>query len=275
MSTTYTPNLSLPVYDEGDNPGAGSKTATTGGGLNQQMTILDNAVGVGHTAAGAHRDDVIDGNSLKSTVADGSTLETSAGTGAKTIRIKDLGVTSGKLASGAVVAGKIANGAIDASAQIVDGVVSTGKIADSGVTTIKINDDAVTAGKISHDNNRTKNMFLFAVPSGNTSPSFGGVTWPYGSTGFVAPRAGCIMKVTVCDQGGSTESKSQSYRASGTNAEGRFAAGDKLTWYRNTSTGGNYPVITGNPVNSAGLDTVTIVGSTDDLLVVLEVEFDD
>jgi len=164
MSRGTTPNLSLGVWDEKEDAGAGSKTVPTGNtGINGNWLTIDASVGVGHNADGSHKADVIDGPSLKTTVADnstleltgtplklqvkddgvtgtkiaaafadGSTLECTASSGAKTIRIKDAGVTKAKLHSG------VADGTtieLDATngLQIVDGGVTNEKLADGDI----------------------------------------------------------------------------------------------------------------------------------------------
>jgi hypothetical protein len=160
MSTSYTPNLSLPVYDEGDNPGAGSKTEKTGGGLNQQMTILDDVVGVGHSAAGAHKDDVIHKNHLHSDCVDGVTLEKDAVN--DYLKMKSGGIGTTQIADDAVTAAKInsdvagnglgqeAGGALKVNLDetTLTTVADVMAVKDYGITSGKLASGAVIAGKI-------------------------------------------------------------------------------------------------------------------------------
>lgn len=102
MSRGTTNAGNLLTWDDNDNPGAGSKTLSkTGGGtgLNANWNEIDNALFTEHNANGTHKNDKIDGASLKSSVADGSTLEFSASSGSKTLRIKNSGVTLAKLST--------------------------------------------------------------------------------------------------------------------------------------------------------------------------------
>lgn len=222
MSRSTTTNLSLGVWDEGDNPGAGSKTVLAANtGLNGNWLGLDAAVGTGHTSAGAHKADVIDGPNLKTTVADASTIELT-GSPLK-LSIKAGGVGGTQLATGAVTAGKIATGGVSSTDQLASDVVTTAKILDANVTSAKIANDAVTAGKISHDNNRTKQIFVVGFPTW-LQGDYGkvdGVTMA-GTLGIPMPRAGSITKLTACSNTGSVMQKAVAY---GTHA---FAAGDRL-----------------------------------------------
>jgi len=144
MSRGTTPNLGLGVWDDGDVPGAGSKTVVSTG-LNTNQLIVDIAVGTEHNVDGTHKDDKIDGRSLKASVVDGSTLEASASTGAKVLRVKDAGITAAKMVNAGVFTGDatttfptitIGAGAINASKLATD-AVETAKIKDGNVTTAK------------------------------------------------------------------------------------------------------------------------------------------
>lgn len=86
----------LYVWDDGDNPGAGSKVADSTG-LNGNWIKISTAFQAEHnTPSGTHKAAVIDKGNLKTTVADGSTLELDGSVG---LRVKDLGVTKAKLAT--------------------------------------------------------------------------------------------------------------------------------------------------------------------------------
>lgn len=143
MSRGTTPNLLLGVFDDGDNPGAGSKLVDSNG-LNGNMIKLDTAVGTGHNADGSHKNDVIHKANLSTDVADGATIERDATVG---LRVKDAGVTTSKIADANVTMAKIADANVT-TAKIADANVTTAKIADSNVTTAKILDAAVTAAKL-------------------------------------------------------------------------------------------------------------------------------
>ncbi len=277
MSRTTTTNLSLGAWDEGDNPGAGSKTVAAGNtGLNGNWLILDTAVGTGHNADGTHKSNVIDGPNLKTTVADGSgiqltgsplklnlkddgvtgakiaaafadnsTLEMSAATGTKTIRVKDGGITKAKLATSA------------ADATTIELNATNG---------LQVKDDGITAPKISHDNTRTKVCFTcnIATSVGTDYATCSGAQLS-ATMGIPMPRAGSITKVSVCDAG-SVYTGTASYGVK------TFTSGQLLTvlWYDGDS------LVTVKVIGTATtLTTSATVGGTTPMLVVIEVEFDD
>lgn len=277
MSRTATSNLALGCFDEGDNPGAGSKTVVSGNtGLNGNWLIIDAAVGVGHNADGTHKADVIDGPNLKTSVADatgiqltgsplklnlkddgvtgakiaaafadGSTLETSAATGAKTIRVKDAGITKAKLAS-----------------TVADGT-SLELDATNG---LQIKADGVTAAKISHDNTRTKVCFTcnIATSVGTDYATCSGAQLS-ATMGIPMPRAGSITKISVCDAG-------SLYTGTANYGVKTFTSGQLLTvnWYDGDG------LVTVKVIGTATtLATSAAVGGTTPMLVVIEVEWDD
>ena len=111
MSRTATTNLSMGVFDDGDDAGAGSKTVSCASGgveLNANWVTLDNAVGTEHDAAGAHKANVIKGSNLIQTggnsCVDGSSLEFNA----NAMRVKALGIATGMIAADAVDKTKLA-----------------------------------------------------------------------------------------------------------------------------------------------------------------------
>lgn len=227
MSRTATSNLALGCFDEGDNPGAGSKTVVSANvGLNGNWLILDAAVGVGHTAAGAHRADVIDGPNLKTTTADGSTIQLT-GSPLK-LNVKDLGITTGKIADDAVTAAKIADGAIDAAAKLASDVVTTAKILDANVTLGKLAADSVDSTKMAHDNKRVRQLLTFVCVDGDTHHRHNGVATE-SAYGPPMPHSGMIVEAYLAYSGGDSDSDTQAYAASGAASTGRFAAGDKIS----------------------------------------------
>ena len=224
MSVSYTPNLNLCVYDDGDNPGAGSKTIASTG-LNGNAVKIDTAVGSEHNADGTHKDDKIGGSSLKAAIVDGSTLEASAATGAKTFRVKDAGITTAKIADSNVTTAKIADANVT-TAKIADSNVTTAKIADANVTTAKIADtnvtaakiatDAVTDAKIQRGNNAIRQVQSFAKAS--LAAGFltkEGITMSNGQ-GMTLPHDFVITGLTFLDAAGVRESVDLGYDA-GTN----------------------------------------------------------
>ncbi len=280
MSRVTTSNLSLGAWDEGDNPGAGSKTVASGNtGLNGNWLILDAAVGVGHNADGTHKADTIDGPNLKTSVADastiqltgsplklnikddgvtgakiaaafadGSTLETSAATGSKTIRIKDAGVTKSKLAS-----------------TVADGTTIELDATDG----LRIKADGVTAAKMAHDNPRLRESFTFAFAQGDSYGKYGGVTC--GATfGIPMRHAGMIVEMLYRTSDGDTGSDSQSYASSGAASTGRVAAGDPL------SCAWGEARIAGTAVTALDFGgSVTAIGDSGYGFLTIVVEFDD
>lgn len=157
MSRAATPGGYLWAWDDNDNPGAGSKTVskTAGGtGLNANFIEIENGLFTEHNANGTHKNDKIDGASLKSTVADGSTLEFSASSGAKVLRAKDGGLTLVKLSSTGAASGQspIWNGSAivwgNPAPTLADGSVTRTKMIDAAkpVTTAVLFGDVRVAG---------------------------------------------------------------------------------------------------------------------------------
>jgi hypothetical protein len=187
-------NSWLYVWDDGDNPGAGSKSVDSAG-LNGNWIKLDVAIQAEHTVAtGVHKANVIDGPNLKTTAADASTIEL-AGSPLK-LRIKDLGVSSAKIAANAVIAGKLADGAVETAARIVDAIITGAKLVAGTITGTQLADDAVTAPKISHDNHRTK-IFLSFSFAAITSLAYAKVNGEATSSslGVPIPRAGSVTGI--------------------------------------------------------------------------------
>jgi hypothetical protein len=122
MARGTTPRLNLGVWDDGDNPGAGSKTEITGNtGLNGNWLKIDLAVGTEHNADGTHKVGVIRAENLNDDVVDGVTIVRDAVTkklkigNISTAQIQDFSVTANKIVDGAVTRAKIENGAVDES----------------------------------------------------------------------------------------------------------------------------------------------------------------
>jgi hypothetical protein len=130
-------NGNLWVWDDNDDPGAGSKsTSKTEGntGLNANWNELDVAVFTQHLANGSHKNDVIHGASLHTDCLDGSTLEFSAGSGTKVARIKDAGVTLPKISASGASSGQ----AIMYNGSAVAWGTPTPALADASVTRAKL-----------------------------------------------------------------------------------------------------------------------------------------
>jgi len=227
MSRVETANLALGCWDESDNPGAGSKTVVSANtGLNGNWLILDTAVGTGHTAAGAHASDVIDGPNLKTTVADGVAIQLT-GTPLK-LNLKDGGIATAKIADDAVTADKLADGCIDAAAKLAADVVITAKILDANVTLAKLAADSVDATKMAHDNKRVRQLLTFVCSEGESYYKHNGVATASGY-GPPMPHAGMIVEAYMAYSGGDSDSDTQAYASSGAASTGRFAAGDKIS----------------------------------------------
>lgn len=222
------------VWDDHDNPGAGTKgvTKASGGiGLNANWETLDVAVFTEHDNTGAHRTNVIKGSNLIQTGAnscvDGSTLEFSS----NQIRVKDLGITGAKIATGTITYDKLANDAVTADKLRDDAsvdanrAVTTNHIRDSAITTAKIADDNVTPAKMPHDNNRTKNYFTFSfdATTAGTYAKVNGVSTT-SLTGIAMRRAGSVTGVTFVNSSGTVGTGTHLY---GTYT---FILGDKLTF---------------------------------------------
>lgn len=280
MSVINTTNLALHTYEEGENPGAGSQTVQGGGGLNDNWLILDAAVGTQHTAAGAHKSDVITGANLVGTggtnVADGSTLEFSASTGTKVLRVKDGGLTKAKLATSVADASTIELDATN-GLQVKDGGITGAKLKQTGTgavvdeTTLefssdemRIKDAGVTGAKISHDNTRTKDTFtcVITTATGTDYATFHGTALS-AARGISMPRAGSITKITLNQDG---------TPYSGTWAHGvkTFNAGDMLTcyWYDGDGT------INVKPVGGTAASVSDGGAGVTPMFVTIEVEYD-
>jgi hypothetical protein len=265
MGRVATPNLSLGAWLDGDTPGAGSQTVDNTG-LNGNFIKLDTAVGVGHTTAGAHKNDVIDGPNLKTTSADATTIELS-GAPLK-LRVKALGIAAAQLAAGAVTAGKIASGGVSTTAEIADGIISTAKLIDAAVTTVKLLDDAVTAAKISHDNKRTKNVIVFSNNSSNQILVNGVVV--SGSNGICLGRAGALTGFTIVNNStGAVVSYFENY-ATVLNV---FSATDKLRVGWVASNVYLSPMFGGTEFHAGNWRIAATYGT--EYIITLEVEFDD
>lgn len=276
MSRTATANLALGCFDEGDNPGAGSKTVVTSNvGLNGNWLILDAAVGVGHNADGTHKADVIDGPNLKTSCADASTIQLT-GSPLK-LNIKDDGVTGAKIAAafadGVTIAASAATGAktIGVKAASISKTHCATTIADASsieldpTNGLQIKADGVTPAKISHDNTRTKNFFTCNIStSAGTDYAVCSGAQLSASMGIPMPRAGSITKVTVCDAG-TVAVGTANYAAK------TFTAGQLLTcyWYDGDGT------VTVKVVGTATVLASAAVSGTTPMLVVIEVELDD
>jgi hypothetical protein len=159
MARVATPNLSMGTWLDGDNPGAGSQTVDSTG-LNGNFIKLDTAVGVGHTAAGAHKGGVIDGPNLAATAVDASSIQLS-GAPLK-LSVKALGIVASMLAAGAVIAGKLADGAIEQASRIADGIITGAKLAAGTITSTQLAPNAVVTAGIT-DGNVTDAKFSFKV----------------------------------------------------------------------------------------------------------------
>ena len=268
MARTGTPLFDLGMYPLGENPGAGPVQASEANPANlskarngdQMKTELAMSE---HNTDGTHRDDKINGNSLKNSIVDGSTLEASAATGAKVFRVKDLGIATGKIAAAAVTTAKIAALAVT-SAELAAGAVTTSKITDLNVTTGKLADDAVTPAKISHDNLRTKFVvpFTFDATDLGTYSKLGGKQTT-ATFGIILPRACSLTRVTVCSSDGATDDESFAYGSK------TFALGDRFTLYM-VGDG----EINGNK-NGASMGFPLIGCTTADVICLVEFENDD
>jgi hypothetical protein len=174
MARVGTPNLNLGTWVDGENPGAGDQV-TDNTGLNGNFIKLDTAIGAEHNANGSHKDDKIEGRSLKAAIADGATLEATAATGAKTFRVKDSGISAAKLAVDAVETAKIKDSNVTAAKLAAD-AVETAKIKDANVTAVKLAADAVETAKIKNSNVTTekleyKEIIILLSQAGTADPA--------------------------------------------------------------------------------------------------------
>jgi hypothetical protein len=261
MSRTVDAN-GVATWDEGDNPGAGSKTVLVGNtGINGNWLLFALGIFTGHTSAGAHKSDVIDGPNLKTTVADASTIQLTGSPLKLSVKAGGIGTT--QLADDAVTADKLADGAVDAAAKLAADVVTTTKILDANVTHGKLALSAVEADNISHDNNARKMCFCFGVTDG--FGKIGGEQTALGY-GIPMPRAGHITGFFIRTSGGSSYSQTQAYSASGAASTGRFSAGQHISVDDSSAV-----YVSGSEVTALTL-TARPVGQT--MIATVEVEFD-
>lgn len=186
------------TWDQGDNPGAGSQdfTVFNDTGLNGNFKRLWRGAKLGHNPDGTHRDDVIDGNSLKSSVADNTTIETSAGSGAKTLRVKDGGITTAKIAALAITTALIAANAVTA-AKIANATITATQIANATITTTQIANNTIVSANCAADVSVT---YLFGdqrvagAAAGNTPAAID--EWIETSTSYVQKISFIYTKIT-------------------------------------------------------------------------------
>jgi len=276
MARIGTSNLNLGTWAEGEHPGAGSQTEATGSGLNENWLVLDAAVGVGHTTAGAHKSNVITGANLVQTgtgkVADDSTLEFAA----NMLQVKDAGISGAKL--GLTAADGTTLEVASSAMRIKDGGVIAGKLLGSGSgkavdnvgiglngsNELQLLDDGITASKICHDNARTKVCITFGGQSGYYG--YIGSQACSATVGWVAPRAGCITYVCGVDSTGVKMAEDYAYSTTSTQ---HFVAGDILSAYHKS---GDW---TGVAKNGAQCAYVPEEITNNFGVLVVEVEFDD
>lgn len=184
MPRVGTANLNLGKWLDGDNPGAGPTTGDSLG-LNGNAEKIDNAVGTQHNADGTHKNDVINGNSLKASVADGTTLEFNNPTGSKVLRIKDGGVTGAKFASGIVDASTL---------QLVSGVLSVkpGGVGASQIAGLAVLGSNIAPATITPDKMAYQEYIAQLTQSGTSAPvptvlvnTFpASIVWSYANIGY-------------------------------------------------------------------------------------------
>ena len=259
MARVGTTNGGLGTWLDGENPGAGDQVSDNNG-LNGNWIKLDKLF-IEHATDGTHRDDKINGNSLKSSVADGTTLETSAATGAKTIRVKDGGISAAKLASDAVTTAKVLDANITA-AKLASDAVTTAKILDLNVTLAKLAADSVNSSKITHDNTRTKVYLTFGVADYTSAYATVNGFQTSASVGLVLNRAGSVTGIVQCENDGNVTTLTFAYGAK------TFAASDKLTF---AGSGGDVHL----RKNGSIVTGTTFTGTGASCAMVLEIELDD
>lgn len=225
------------VWDDGDNPGAGSKSVDSHG-LNGNFIRHSIAIKAEHTeGTGVHKDSVIGKNNLKNTVTDGITLELDPTNG---LQVRNGGITKLKLADDVADGVTIQRDSVSHQLKVLAvpagaiKLTGTGKAIDditigaNGSSQLEVKDDGITAPKISHDNNRTKQCFVFTIATGQTYAYVNGVLCT-GSWGIPMPRNGYITRISSKQENGVLSVKSQSYNSGGSAATGRFNAGDSLS----------------------------------------------
>lgn len=272
MARVGTTNLNLGTWLDAENPGAGSQTVDNTG-LNGDKIKIDVAVGAEHNANGTHKDDKIDGPSLKTTVADGSSLE-ATGTPRK-LQVKALGIQKGHINSNVADGDSLQKNGTSGALEIK--TIKAGKLLGSGAgkavdgTTIGLNgsnelevkDDGITAGKISHDNTARKHLFTFSIDSGTNYGVCNGIVTT-AAIGIPMPRAGAVTGIAVCDSVGNVLTDSAAYTPSGAN---HFAQGAKIMVYHDAG-------VIFVKVNGSSLSD-PIAGGDNGSIVTVEVEFDD
>ena len=137
--------LDTGVWEQGDNPGAGSQdfTVLTDTGVNGNWKRMWKCLTTFFGSSGVPKQDSIPSGAMVAGYVDGTSI-LSTGTSSKVISVKDLGVTTAKINDLAVTTGKIAAKAVTSTELANDASVD----ANRAVQTNHIRDAAVTATKI-------------------------------------------------------------------------------------------------------------------------------
>jgi len=281
MSRSLTTDGMIANWDDGDNPGAGTKDVniTSGGvGLNANFNQLKDYIKSAHNNDGSLKQDIVDGENLKTTVADGVTLQKSN----NKLKIVDNSITATQLktttGSEAVTTATIRDGAVT-SEKINDGAVITAKLGNAAITLAKMGADSVDASVITHDNNRTKICFTFTSSSEGSGAFFqhNGLTLN-AMLGIPMTRAGSITSIqrrrstvngTTTGSSGSTEY----LHGVKTFAKGDFIA---LRWQTSdTLPRGVILVKNGSDYITSGIGSGVDGEGAPPVIYTIEVEYDD
>ena len=274
-------NAKLWVWNDNDNPGAGTKGTSKvagGTGLNANWESLDYLF-TQHNDDGTHKDATIKGSNLIQTganaVVDEATIEFST----NKMRVKDASITGAKLATTAADAStlEVASGSMRIKDAGVTGAKLAAAIVDSSTIEIaanilRVKDAGIVNAKLSHDNTRLK-----TVVCGSLTPSVSVAT--YLAIGNVAGdsnlqlsfyRPGAVTSISLTNSDGAVQTLNAVYSSGG--ADNHFAAGDKITVTCGVFAPGTVKVLkNGNWVTALSSFAIHSSGSA---FVTIEIEWD-
>ena len=235
MALVTTTNLSLKTFADGDNPGAGSQTTSSGNtGLNANALIIDTALGTFHNADGSHKANAVTGSCLAASIVDNSSLQLSSNQlsikalGVLTSHIALLNITNALIANQTILPAKMDSNAATSGYPLIAGA-TTPSYAQLTATGIAAN--TITGSLVSQSNNVRKMLLVFYKSSSATGyAQHSGVTMT-STLGVPMTRAGSITGV-------SWYSPSDTIGANATASHGtyNFAIGDRITVSQTSGT---------------------------------------
>lgn len=256
-----TPDGYFNVYDDNDNPGAGSKTLTPAEGntgLNGNF-VQSGKLMSSHNPDGSHKNDIIHGANMHPDSVDGITLEYNTATGTKYARVKLGSLTLAYLS---------VSGAADGEVPVYSGgTLDWGKPV---LGAANIEAGAITSEKIAHNNTRTKSYLVFAATISGGGNQYFECNGQVLSAALGVPmlRGGAISGWAITQSDGTVVLNDNSYSPS---ADNHFNQGDRLALYFRKIPGDVFAMKNGTPVTNIGSLSMGTFGAT---VGIIEIEFD-